>query len=50
MKKVLWMVGSFCAAASGFLAFAPSHTQPVQLLAHGLEKSWADHPTVVETT
>ena len=46
MKHVLWMVGGFCAAAAGFLAFGPSRTQPVELLAHRLEKAWADIQTV----
>jgi hypothetical protein len=50
MKNVLWMVGGLCAAAAGFLAFRPSCTQPVELLAHRLETAWADHRTVVETT
>jgi len=50
MKNVLWIVGGLCAAAAGFLAFGPSRTQPVELLAHRLERAWADHHTVVETT
>jgi hypothetical protein len=50
MKNVLWMVGSFCAAAAGFLVWNCKRTTTVELLAHRLEKAWADHRTVVETT
>ncbi|HSY70391.1 MAG TPA: hypothetical protein VK813_17205 [Edaphobacter sp.] len=50
MKNVLWMVGGFCAAAAGFLVWNPNHTRRVELLAHRLEKAWADHHTLVETT
>jgi hypothetical protein len=50
MKNVLWMVGSFCAAATGFLVLNSRRSPPVELLAHRLEQAWADHHTVVETT
>jgi hypothetical protein len=46
MKNVLWMVGGFCAAASGFLIWGNRRTPPVELLAHRLEVAWADHHTV----
>jgi hypothetical protein len=49
MKNVLWMVGGFCAAATGFLVWNSKRTPPVELLAHRLEQAWADHHTVVET-
>jgi hypothetical protein len=49
MKNVLWMVGGFCAAATGFLVWNSKRTPPVELLAHRLEEAWADHHTVVET-
>jgi hypothetical protein len=49
MRNVLWMVCGFCAASLGFLAWHSSRTPPVELLAHRLEKAWADHHTVVET-
>jgi len=50
MKNVLWIVGGFCAAATGFLVLSRSRTQPVELLAHRLQEAWADHHTVIETT
>jgi hypothetical protein len=49
MKNVLWMVGGFCAAATGFLVLGSKRRPPVELLAHRLEAAWADHHTVVET-
>jgi hypothetical protein len=49
MKNALWMVGEFCAAATGFLAWNCKRMPPVELLAHRLEPAWADHRTVVET-
>jgi hypothetical protein len=50
MRNVLWMVGGFCAAATGFLLWGFKRTSSVELLAHRLEEAWADHHTVVETT
>jgi hypothetical protein len=50
MKNVLYIVGGFCAAAIGFLVWGYNRTPPVKLLAHRLERAWADHHTVVETT
>jgi len=47
MKNVLWMVGGFCAAATGFLVWNRKRTPPVELMAHRLEQAWADHHTVV---
>jgi hypothetical protein len=49
MKNILWLVGGFCAAAVGFLVWAPNRKLPVELLAHRLEEAWADHHTVVKT-
>jgi len=50
MKNTLWMVGGFCAATLGFLAWSRNRTPPVELLAHRLQEAWADHHTFVETT
>ncbi|HEX4578316.1 MAG TPA: hypothetical protein VH117_13250 [Edaphobacter sp.] len=50
MKNVLWTVGEFCAAATGFLAWNCRRTIPVPLLAHRLEEAWAGQHTAVETT
>jgi hypothetical protein len=47
MKNVLWMMGGFCAAATGFLVWNCKCAPPVELLAHRLEQAWADHHTVV---
>ncbi len=49
MKNVLWMVGGFCAAATGLLVLGSRSRPPVELLAHRLEQAWADHHTVVDT-
>ncbi len=50
MKKVLWAIAGFSGAAAGFPIFMPQRTPPVELLAHRLEDTWADHHIVVETT
>jgi hypothetical protein len=50
MKKVLWTVAGFCAAATGFLVWGSKRTPPIELLAHRLESAWADHHTIVKTT
>ncbi len=47
MKSFLWMIGGFCAAALGFLIWAPGRDHPIQELARNLEIAWADHHTVV---
>jgi hypothetical protein len=47
MKKVLFLVGGFCAAAVGFLVFGAKRVEPVEEMAHQLESAWADHHTVV---
>jgi hypothetical protein len=47
MKKALWLVGGFCAAAAGFLVLGAKRVRPVEELAHNLESAWADHHTVV---
>jgi hypothetical protein len=49
MKNALWMVGEFCAAATGFLAWNCKRMPPVELLAHRLERPWANRRTAVET-
>jgi hypothetical protein len=46
MKKAVWLVGGFCAAAAGFLVWK-RRAEPVQELAHRLEEAWADHHTMV---
>lgn len=47
MKKMVWLVGGFAAAAAGFLVWGRRRTQPVEELAHRLEEAWADHHTTV---
>jgi hypothetical protein len=47
MKSVLWTIGGFCAATTGFLIWQRNRIQPVEVLAHRLEAAWADHHTVV---
>lgn len=47
MKKTLFLIGGFCAAAAGFLVLGMKRTQPVETMAHRLETAWADHHTVV---
>jgi hypothetical protein len=47
MKKTLFLIGGFCAAAAGFLVLGTKRTQPVEMMAHRLETAWADHHTVV---
>jgi hypothetical protein len=54
MKKVIFTVGGFCAAAAGFFLWNALRTQgltnggavPVDQLAHRLEEAWADHHTL----
>jgi hypothetical protein len=48
MKRTLFMIGGFCAAAAGFLVWDSRHSPSVELLAHRLEEAWADHHTSVE--
>ena len=48
MKNVLWTIGGFCAAATGFLVLFRNRTQPIELLTHRLQEAWADHHTVLE--
>jgi hypothetical protein len=50
IEKSIWWLTGFCAAAAGFLIFAPKRTLPIELLAHRLEDAWADNHTIVETT
>jgi len=47
MKKALWLVGGFCAAAAGFLVLGAKRTPAVEELAEALEAAWEDHHTVV---
>lgn len=54
MKKVIFALGGFCAAAAGFVLWNSLRTQgptsdgavTVDLLAHRLEEAWADHHTL----
>jgi len=46
MKKILWMVGGFCAAAVGFLVFGVGSVRPVDVLTHRTEATWVDQHTV----
>jgi hypothetical protein len=47
MKRLIWTVGGFCAAAAGLLVWGHSRTPKVEVLAHQLEDAWADHHTTV---
>ncbi len=47
MKKALWWVGGFCAAAAGFLVLGARRVQPVEALTQELEEAWTDSHTVV---
>jgi len=47
MKRVIFAVGGFCAAAAGFLVWRSCRTPNVEELAHTLEEAWADHHTTV---
>jgi hypothetical protein len=49
MKKTLWWVGGFCAAAAGFLVLGALRVQPVEALAREsgeVEEAWEDTQTV----
>jgi hypothetical protein len=45
MKKALWWVGGFCAAAAGFLVLGARRVQPVEALERDLEEDWTDKHT-----
>ena len=47
MKKTLWLVGGFCAAAAGFLVLGARRVPPVEALTQELEEAWTDNPTTV---
>ena len=47
MKRLIWTVGGFCAAAAGLLVWKSQRTPNVEDLAHSLEEAWADHRTAV---
>jgi hypothetical protein len=47
MKRLIWTVGGFCAAAAGLLVWRLKESQDVEDLAHSLEEAWADHHTIV---
>jgi hypothetical protein len=47
MKRVLFTIGGFCAAAAGLLVWRSKPTPNVEDLAHRLEEAWADHHTTV---
>jgi hypothetical protein len=42
MKKTLWWVGGFCAAAAGFLVLGARRVQPVEALTQAREEEWSD--------
>ncbi|HEV2645466.1 MAG TPA: hypothetical protein VGU46_03785 [Acidobacteriaceae bacterium] len=47
MKRILWTMGGFCAAAAGILVWNRYRTPTVEDMAHSLEEAWADHHTTV---
>jgi hypothetical protein len=47
MKRFLWTVGGFCAAAAGLLVWGSKRTPNVEDLARQLEDAWADRHTNV---
>lgn len=47
MKRLIWTVGGFCAAAAGLLVWKSQHAPNVEDLAQSLEEAWADHRTTV---
>ena len=47
MKRLIWTVGGFCAAAAGLLVWRSQRTPNVEDLAQSLEEAWADHHTSV---
>jgi hypothetical protein len=49
MKKMLWAVGGFCAAAAGFLVLGPKIAQPVDLLTDSFEEDRTPDDTLIET-
>jgi len=46
MKKALWWVGGFCAAATGFLILGARRMQPVEALVEPLEEAGTDRQSV----
>jgi hypothetical protein len=47
MKRLIWTVGGFCAAATGLPVWRSKRTPNVEELAHSLEDAWGDHHTTV---
>lgn len=45
MKKTLWWVGGFCAAAAGFLVLGARRVPTVETLEQEPEEVWSDEPT-----
>jgi hypothetical protein len=45
MKRMIWTMGGFCAAAAGLLVWRLKRTPNVEDLAQSLEEAWADHHT-----
>jgi hypothetical protein len=45
MKRFIWTVGGFCAAAAGLLVWGSKRTPNVEDLASTLEDAWADNHT-----
>jgi hypothetical protein len=47
MKRVIWTLGGFCAAAAGLLVWGAKRTPNVEDLGPALEDTRADHHTTV---
>jgi hypothetical protein len=47
MKKALWWVGGFCAAAAGFLVLGARRVGPVEELEPEVEEAGAEQPAEV---
>ncbi|HWZ51761.1 MAG TPA: hypothetical protein VNW54_09880 [Granulicella sp.] len=47
MKKALWWVGGFCAAAAGFLVLGARRVGPVEELTPEVEETPSEQPTAV---
>jgi hypothetical protein len=47
MKRFIWAMGGFGAAAAGLLVLGSKRTPNVEVLAHRLEDAWADHHTIL---
>ena len=47
MKRFIWTVGGFCAAAAGLLVWGAKRTPNVEDLGPAAEDTWTDHHTTV---